>query len=273
MAIPPPPFPQPEDEIQRIEQAAKDKVKAELESVKNAAINESINLAIQIAMNGMPQPLGVTALLLANAIYAAMKMPAFPTSVPSPNADPAKTYALMVAFAIVQIIWCFIKRLLNPLPIIGVFFPLCDETTQTLPNGQVRNIEDEIARIQSENKLKQAQNYAQNQKDISTTGVSGAVSLSPTDTNTIPAKGGTFEEYIAKTAAAATPMANMLSTPTTDIGADLGLNKKQGTSADISNTTAIANTTSNQPERENIKVSPNGDVGVSSNELRNLFGL
>jgi hypothetical protein len=280
MALPTPPLPNPQDEIERIEKAVEQKAKDQLESAKNAAINESINLAIQLAMNGVPPPVGSTALLLANAIYAALKAPAFPTGVPTPNADPAKTFALMIAFAIIQIIWCFIKALLHPLPIIGIFFPLCDETTQILPDGEVMVVEEEVARQRADNEIKRSQAFANNQKNISDTqtkpdnpisAVAGADDLNPT-------KGITFEEFLARSVAGGGAESNVgsLNNPQS-LSDGLGLNNNNGTTANVESPLTAINQ-GQGGDRGVVSVGTTNEVqanstGVSNGELRNLFGL
>jgi len=152
-------LPESPEELKRIQSDIESKAKAELESVKNAAINEAINTTITLAMNGMPPPLGVSAFGLSNAIYAALKAPALPTGVPSPNADPVKTFALMISMAIVMLLWCFIKSLLNPLPIIGSFFPLCD------PEGELVPDLDEVARKKVNDQIAEVQKNAKDAND------------------------------------------------------------------------------------------------------------
>jgi hypothetical protein len=277
MALPQPPLPNPQDEIDRVQKAVEQKAKDKLESVKNAAVNESINLAMQLAINGVPPPAGATAILLANAIYAALKAPAFPTAVPTPNADPAKTFALMIAFAIIQIIWCFIKALLHPLPIIGIFFPLCDETTQILPDGDVVVVDEEVARQRANNDIKKAQGYASNQKSINDaqTKPDSPISVVAGSDDLNPTKGITFEEFLARTTGSGGASANVGNLQNPKVISDgLGLNSNNATSANVAPQAA---TTQNQfgvvPAVPATTEAQANSSGMTNGELRNLFGL
>ena len=279
MALPTPPLPNPQDEIERVQKAVEQKAKDKLESVKNAAINESINLAIQIAMNGVPAPAGTAALLLANAIYAALKAPAFPTNVPSPNADPAKTFALMIAFAIIQMIWCMIKALLHPLPIIGIFFPLCDETTQTFPDGEVVVVDDEVARQKADNEIKRTQAYAGNQKSIADaqTQPNNPISIVAGSDDLNPTKGITFEEFLTSTNGGNLPNAGDLNNTKT-LSDGLGLNNNNVTTANVEQPPAFpaANQQITTTPGAGLGTTPEAQAnssGLSNGELRNLFGL
>ena len=285
-------LPESPEELKRIQSDIEAKAKAELESVKNAAINEAINTAITLAMNGMPPPLGVSAFGLSNAIYAALKAPALPTGVPSPNADPVKTFALMIAMAIVMLLWCFIKSLLNPLPIIGSFFPLCD------PEGELVPDLDEVARKKANDQLAEAQknamdaneaNDAANANNADTAQNPGLSAVAGTGGAGGGAGGGgggagagggqrgmTFEEFVAKTAPLP-PSANTLGAA--DISPlSIGLNPTVATSANPVGQSATANplnaNTSNAGASaiDSVQVT-SGQEEITTGTLRNLFGL
>ena len=289
-------LPESPEELKRIQSDIESKAKAELESVKNAAINEAINTAITLAMNGMPPPLGVSAFGLSNAIYAALKAPALPTGVPSPNADPVKTFALMIAMAIVMLLWCFIKSLLNPLPIIGSFFPLCD------PEGELVPDLDEVARKKANDQLAEAQknamdaneaNDAANASNADTAqnpGLSGVAGAGGAGAGAGGASGGavaaggasggqrgmTFEEFVAKTAPLS-PGANTLGgasiSPLT-----IGLNPTVATSANPIGQSATSNPLNTNTGNagasalDSVQVTT-GQEEITTGTLRNLFGL
>lgn len=283
-------LPESPEELKRIQSDIEAKAKAELESVKNAAINEAINTAITLAMNGMPPPLGVSAFGLSNAIYAALKAPALPTGVPSPNADPVKTFALMIAMAIVMLLWCFIKSLLNPLPIIGSFFPLCD------PEGELVPDLDEVARKKANDQLAEAQKNAMDANEAN-----DAANASNADTAQNPGlsgvagggagagaggagaggaaggqRGMTFEEFVAKTAPLS-PGANTLGgasiSPLT-----IGLNPTVATSANPIGQSATSNPLNTNTGNagasalDSVQVTT-GQEEITTGTLRNLFGL
>jgi hypothetical protein len=290
-------LPESPEELKRIQSDIESKAKAELQSVKNAAINEAINTAITLAMNGMPPPLGVSAFGLSNAIYAALKAPALPTGVPSPNADPVKTFALMIAMAIVMLLWCFIKSLLNPLPIIGSFFPLCD------PEGELVPDLDEVARKKANDQLAEAQknamdaneaNDAANAGNADTaqnpglSGVAGAAGSGGSGGSGAGAggaagaagaggqRGMTFEEFVAKTAPLS-PGANTLGgasiSPLT-----IGLNPTVATSANPIGQSATSNPLNTNTGNagasalDSVQVTT-GQEEITTGTLRNLFGL
>lgn len=283
-------LPESPEELKRIQSDIEAKAKAELQSVKNAAINEAINTAITLAMNGLPPPLGVSAFGLSNAIYAALKAPALPTGVPSPNADPVKTFALMIAMAIVMLLWCFIKSLLNPLPIIGSFFPLCD------PEGELVPDLDEVARKKTNDQLAEAQKNAMDANEANDaanasnadaaqnpglSGVAGAgAGAGGAAGGGAGADGGqrgmTFEEFVAKTAPLS-PGANTLGgasiSPLT-----IGLNPTVATSANPIGQSATSNPLNTNTGNagasapDSVQVTT-GQEEITTGTLRNLFGL
>ena len=275
-------LPESPEELKRIQSDIEAKAKAELESVKNAAINEAINTAITLAMNGMPPPLGVSAFGLSNAIYAALKAPALPTGVPSPNADPVKTFALMIAMAIVMLLWCFIKSLLNPLPIIGSFFPLCD------PEGELVPDLDEVARKKVNDQIAEVQKNAKDANDANDdANASNADTAQNPGLSAVAGAGGgggagggqrgmTFEEFVAKTAPLP-PNANTLGAA--DISPlSIGLNPTVVTSANPAGQSAAANplnaNTGNAGASALDSVqATSGQEEITTGELRNLFGL
>ena len=281
-------LPESPEELKRIQSDIEAKAKAELESVKNAAINEAINTAITLAMNGMPPPLGVSAFGLSNAIYAALKAPALPTGVPSPNADPVKTFALMIAMAIVMLLWCFIKSLLNPLPIIGSFFPLCDPEGELVPDlDEVarKKVNDQIAEVQKNAKDANDANddansnndgAAQNPGLSAVAGAGGGAGAGGAGGAGGGQRGMTFEEFVAKTAPLP-PNANTLGAA--DISPlSIGLNPTVATSANPAGQSATANplnaNTSNAGASaiDSVQVT-SGQEEITTGTLRNLFGL
>jgi len=274
-------LPESPEELKRIQSDIESKAKAELESVKNAAINEAINTAITLAMNGMPPPLGVSAFGLSNAIYAALKAPALPTGVPSPNADPVKTFALMIAMAIVMLLWCFIKSLLNPLPIIGSFFPLCDPEGELVPDlDEVarKKVNDQIAEVQKNAKDANDANDAANSNNSGAAQNPGlsAVAGAGAGAGGAGQRGMTFEEFVAKTAPLP-PNANTLGAA--DISPlSVGLNPTVATSANPAGQSATANplnaniNNAGASALDSVQVT-SGQEEITTGTLRNLFGL
>jgi hypothetical protein len=131
-----PDIPNSQDAIARAQAALTSVASAAAEDVKNKATNTVKNEITSAALTALPPPLNAAAQGLGNALFAAFKVPLNPVILPvQPNADPVKALAFSIAFAIIKLIWCLIKSLLNPLPIIGSFFPLCSETSTELTNA------------------------------------------------------------------------------------------------------------------------------------------
>lgn len=118
--------------------------------------NTAKNTAIEAVVTSLPPPLNGAAKLLGQAIETALKIPIDPikrpvTQLPPPlSADPIKAFAFSIAFAIIQVFWCFIKSLLNPLPIIGSFFPLCENTE----DSDNKKLNDSLKNFNEDPKLK-----------------------------------------------------------------------------------------------------------------------
>jgi hypothetical protein len=94
----------------------------------NKAITAGKVTLIEGIVNGLPAPVNFAARALGEGLHAAFKVQ--PDAILQPadgNQDPRKLMAYAMAFAIIKAIWCFIKSILNPLPIIGSFFSLCIE--------------------------------------------------------------------------------------------------------------------------------------------------
>lgn len=114
-------------EIRAAREAAGDAAR-EAQNLANTAVNTVMIQAIETLLNGIPI-IGTTAKGLGEGFYAAVKAPVNPVKNATSANDPIKLLVFMLAFAILKAIWCFIKSILNPLPIIGIFFPLCGDKT------------------------------------------------------------------------------------------------------------------------------------------------
>lgn len=94
----------------------------------NKAITAGKIAVIEGIVSSLPAPVNFAARALGEGLHAAFKVQ--PDAILQPadgNQDPRKLMAYAMAFAIIKAIWCFIKSILNPLPIIGSFFSLCIE--------------------------------------------------------------------------------------------------------------------------------------------------
>lgn len=153
-----PDIPNSQDAQARITAAASSQASALLENNKNLIVNQVKNQIINAATTSLPAPLNVAAQGLGNALFAAFKVPLDPVRQPAPpNSDPIKVLAFSIAFAIIQLIWCLIKSLLNPLPIIGSFFPLCDDpaTRDDSSNKSLDNAKKELTNLTNNSFLNQ----------------------------------------------------------------------------------------------------------------------
>jgi len=212
--------------------------------------------AIEGALSSLP--VGVVGTLLASAIYAFLSLPPLPVDfskmppgTPKDRNDPMKLFALMLALAILMMVWCFIKSLLNPMPIIGSFFPLCDQSTQ--PGGTAGLIVLNFDKAVSEDAMEKvntaivnitAGKTANNPKLVLP--VVPAVSEGPS--------GITFAEFVASTPAGATGAG------ATGAGATGGADRSTGTT----------NTSANVAQPVTVDYA----VGnLSSDQIRRLFGL
>lgn len=113
------------EDITRVQETVASQAKAQIDNETNKLVAQAQIVIINQAINALPPPVNVGAKALSEGIYAAFKTPVSPVSNPQPDQDPVKLLALTIAFAILKALWCFIKSLLNPIPIVGSFFPLC----------------------------------------------------------------------------------------------------------------------------------------------------
>jgi len=212
--------------------------------------------AIEGALSSLP--VGVAGTLLASAIYAFLSLPPLPVDfskmppgTPKDRNDPMKLFALMLALAILMMVWCFIKSLLNPMPIIGSFFPLCDQSTQpggiagsTVPNPDKAASEGAMAAANTAIRNITAGKPADAPRLVLP--VVPAVSEGPS--------GITFAEFVASTPAGATGAGAI------GAGATGGADRSTGTT----------NTSANVAQPVTVDYA----VGnLSSDQIRRLFGL
>jgi hypothetical protein len=162
------------------------------EDLANQAANTAKNTIMDTVIGALPAPLNAAVNVLGQGIYNALKVPPVPIQQPAlnPNTDPIKAFAFSIAFAIIQAIWCFIKSLLNPLPIIGSFFPLCNNSPDLV------NAEESALDPQNQS-LGNAENEFSNFLNSPASNLSNI-----TPTNTQPPQtpqdeqGITFEQYL-----------------------------------------------------------------------------
>jgi hypothetical protein len=159
------------DAVIRESKAAANQLKIQLEDEASKGLNSAVNSIMQQAINALPPPLNFGANAATKGLYAALKSTGAVNAAKNPSEiqDPIKTIAFAIAFAIIRAIWCFIKSLLNPIPIVGSFFPLCSEDPDATPdtrsdseNRAASNAEsiksnvDNDAAISYQNKLREA---------------------------------------------------------------------------------------------------------------------
>lgn len=210
----------------------------------NTAAQTAINTAIDTAMSALPPPLNAGAKALTDGITKAFKVPLLPTDLTAPNADPVKLLAIMLAIGIILAIWCFIKAILHPLPIIGLFFPLCSDDPDATAADKSSSDNQALARATD--------------KVTSATPKAIPVQLppsqfAPTASLKNPMKGMTFDQYINKIGAA---------TPAT-----------QETAPNLADIKPSTSTAANIDPQPTVKL-PEWQSGEQQyNELKKLFGL
>lgn len=222
---------------------------AEARDRANASANSAQVQALQAAVSSLPAPVNIAANGLSTAIYAVLRTKPLPTSSTSPASDPAKVFALGMAYAVLSTVWCFIKSILNPLPFIGSFFPLCEPD-----NNQ------QITRALAAT------------RDGDQQSSSGAVSSVAANTPTTEQQGQpdqqgrglTFTEFLAATSATGAPsMAGAIPPPSSQAGTILLT--MTGSNAPVQPTvqpTGTANTIRQQQQDP-----------ANSDALRRMFGI
>lgn len=180
------------DDVARNTASAASQARKLAENVTNEAANTAKNTIMDAVIGALPAPLNAAVNVLGQGIYNALKVPPVPIQQPplTPNADPIKAFAFSIAFAIIQAIWCFIKSLLNPLPIIGSFFPLCNNSPDLV------NAEESALDPQNQG-LGNAQNQFQNFTSSPPPNLSSIQPLNNQPPQTPQDEQGiTFEQYL-----------------------------------------------------------------------------
>jgi hypothetical protein len=234
------------EDLARTQESDASASRARIENQTNKLIVQAqINLIDQ-AINALPLPVSAGAKALGKGIYAAFKTPVKAVSNPREQEDPVKLMAFAIAFAILKAIWCFIKSLLNPLPIIGSFFPLCGDDPQLATGADQATT---TAKRIAETDLFNQSTAAANNKFVTATSAGFAVSETVkarnivNQKNNVPAtasaqssnmnsgsEGITFEEFVARTVVpASVPIVDGVGPAT----ALVGQTSQEQTSADI----------------------------------------
>lgn len=142
-----------EDQARTRRQAASE-AQTRVNNERNKATTQGKLIVMEQVVNGLPAPVNFAAKALGEGLHAAFKIQPDAVLQPvSPAQDPLKLMAYAMAFAILKAIWCFIKSILNPLPIIGFFFSLCSDDAQ-LTGVVVRNVAPEQRTLDEKEKLK-----------------------------------------------------------------------------------------------------------------------
>jgi len=165
------------------------------ENTGNLTENLAKNQAIDSVISSLPAPLNAAARLLGEGIFAAFKVPIIPVDPTTIgfNQDPIKALAFSIAFAIIQVIWCFIKSLLNPLPGIGLFFPLCSNQPNATSEQLAQSVADPLNQslVQANRRFTDFANTNYN----TTSEPSTVIIITPEETPDI--QGISFQEYLS----------------------------------------------------------------------------
>ena len=142
------------EDLARDNRNAAAKAKTRVDDLNNKALTAGKILVMEQVVNGLPAPVNFAAKALGEGLFAAFKVAPDAVLQPaSPAQDPVKLMAYAMAFAIMKAIWCFIKSLLNPMPFIGIFFPLCSNDSQLTEGNDQATIAARIdAALDNDNK-------------------------------------------------------------------------------------------------------------------------
>jgi len=205
------------EDLRRATTSTQQTAQTTAKDVANKAATAGKIIAIDAVLATMPPPVNAAAKALGDGLYAALKTSADAVKQPANSLeDPIKLMAYAIAFAILKAIWCFIKSLLHPLPIIGLFFPLCSDDPQisgiNLSNDaraakQEADQDPENRALNAANNrnasalqniaLTEAQNEAIANANRNVTNISIPNAGGPMDSG---ATGMTFAEFVEKTA-------------------------------------------------------------------------
>lgn len=245
----------------RVQEAINTQNNLNTEAKTNAAANKAAIEAMNLVIQGLPPPLSAGATALSEGIYTALKTKPLPldleraksqTGFPEPSIDPIKLFAIMIAIAIIKAIWCFIKSILNPLPIIGSFFSLCDPNGSQAA-GQILNTQGVLIEDPDQKKLNEEyKKFTKNAKP-------GKLELQVRKKADIPplpkaSRGKTFKEFMAEKYPSQQPQS---------------INKNPTQFSNLPDTNNSTNTSPQQTQQE-VKY----EIGnLSSDQIRRLFGL
>lgn len=256
------------DSRARLQEATTTQNNLDSQAISNASAIFSANQAMTLLLSGLPPPLSAGGTALTKGIYKVFKSKPRPldiqraqrkTGFPEELIDPAKLFASMLAFAIIEAIWCFIKSILHPLPFIGWFFSLCDPEGSE-PAGKIKdaqgNIVDDVDQIRL-NSAKEKFNDEVSPGIIDANALSSADIESPIAAPT-PSSGKTFQQFMEEKY----PQANTPSVISNGLP-DLGINTQ------TTNNNSANNSSDNLPgQRIEYQVG-----NLSSDQVRRLFGL
>lgn len=236
-------------QAQREAASTSTRLTAEARDRANASANSAQVQALQAAVSSLPAPVNIAANGLSTAIYAVIRAKPLPTSSTSPASDPAKVFALGIAYAVLSTVWCFIKSILNPLPFIGSFFPLCEpDNNQQITRALASSREGE-----------------QQPSSGTVTGVTA--NTSPTveqQGQPDPGRGLTFAEFLATTSITNTPSTTGNVSPPSSQAATVLLTMT-GSNTPVQPTTQPASTANTVRQQQQDP--------TNSDALRRLFGI
>lgn len=254
------------DAAERLQKAATKEIEINAEAAAQAATLLAANTAMNAFIRALPPPVSAGVTTLSEGMYTALKAKTFSidlerakrqTGLPERDIDPLKLFAMMIAFAIIQALWCFIKSILHPLPIIGWFFSLCDEEPPKIKDqdGNLVNDTDQMTLNQANRNFANPDNIDQ---------IPTQVNPTPEVIN-IPqsSKGKTFDEFMAE-----------------KYPSSQASNQNNNISG-AGNVNLVSNPQNTQNNSSNIE-QPSGVQGIqisyeasnlSSDQARRLFGL
>lgn len=250
-------------DLRRAADSATASRRAEAENEANKIATAAQIVVLQQVIRGLPPPLNAAATLLGEGTFAALNISILGVKNPNPDGsnNPIKLIALALAFAIIKAIWCFIKSLLNPLPIIGSFFPLCSNDEQLEQGTEEASNAAKDLDNQALNKQVSEFNSAVRQPEtVQQPSSTDTQQQQTTENDTDTGEGITFDQFVARTASAA---------GITAIGQDI-TNELRGQTSQAANQ---GQTSANIPAQPDAQPQWQPSEPPTYQEYRKLFGL
>lgn len=258
------------EDLRRVADSETASRRADAENEANKTATAAQIVVLQQIIRALPPPLNAAATALGEGTFAALNISLLGVKNPSPDGsnNPVKLVALAIAFAIIKAIWCFIKSLLNPLPIVGSFFPLCSndeqlqqgtrEAAEAAEDSDNQTLNSQISRFNSAAAVNLSNNVNVQQP------LTDTQPQQTTESETDTGEGITFDQFVAKTANAA---------GVTTTGLDITNELRSQTSQAANQGQTSANIPAQTVAQPEWQPSERSNEPITYQEYRKLFGL